>query len=152
MREVVLQWVDGHEVFLGWLFVASAVMFFGTLAAVPFLVVRIPADYFADREKHRSRWSQLHPAMRLVLLILKNLLGVVLILCAIPLLVGPGQGLLTLAIGVLLLDFPGKYKFERCLISRPSILGAINWIRRRRGVEPLRIDNDSEDAGDDPQD
>ena len=53
-------------------------------------------------------------------------------------LVVPGQGLLTILIGVMLTDFPGKYALERRLISQPSIFNAINWIRDKAGKEPLK--------------
>ena len=53
-------------------------------------------------------------------------------------LVLPGQGLLTILIGIGISDFPGKYKLERRLVSVPGILGAINWIRGKARVEPLR--------------
>ncbi len=50
-------------------------------------------------------------------------------------LVTPGQGLLTLLIGLLLLNFPGKYRLERWLVRRPGVLRTLNWVRRRRGQE-----------------
>jgi hypothetical protein len=47
--------------------------------------------------------------------------------------------LLTLLVGVFLLDFPGKYAFEKWLVGRPGVLRMINWLRRRRGRPPLAI-------------
>jgi len=51
--------------------------------------------------------------------------------------VTPGQGLLTLLVGLLLMNFPGKYQLERWLVGRPGVLGALNWLRRRGGHEPF---------------
>jgi hypothetical protein len=61
------------------------------------------------------------------------------IAAGIAMLVLPGQGLLTILIGFLMLDFPGKYRVEKWLVSRRRLLGAINWLRRRAGRVPLRI-------------
>ena len=52
-------------------------------------------------------------------------------------LVAPGQGLLTLAAALVLLDFPGKYRLERRLVTQKPVWKSINWLRRRAGREPL---------------
>ncbi|NIV30742.1 MAG: hypothetical protein GWN58_14950, partial [Anaerolineae bacterium] len=80
---------------------------------------------------------QRHPVMGLVVLVLKNLLGLVLLVAGVAMLVLPGQGLLTIVIALTLLNFPGKYHLERWVVSRPPVYRAINWIRRRRGVAEL---------------
>ena len=59
----------------------------------------------------------------------------------------PGQGVLTILAGLALLDFPGKRALELKILKRPSILGAVNWLRERRGREPLRFDDDQLSAG-----
>ena len=51
--------------------------------------------------------------------------------------------LLTILVGVLMLDFPCKYRFEKWLLSRPRIHAAVNWLRRRAGTEPLRLESRS---------
>ena len=63
----------------------------------------------------------------------------VLILAGIAMLVLPGQGLLTILIGFLMLDLPGKYRVEKWLISRGRVLHAINWYRGKKGRPPLRL-------------
>jgi hypothetical protein len=67
----------------------------------------------------------------------KNLLGAVLIVAGLLMLVVPGQGLLTIAVGLALTDFPGKFRLERWIVKRPSVWRTINWLRRRAGREPL---------------
>jgi hypothetical protein len=52
----------------------------------------------------------------------------------------PGQGLLTIAVGLLLLDYPGKYSLERRIVSRPSVLQGINWVRAKGNHPPLRVE------------
>ena len=74
--------------------------------------------------------------------ILKNLLGVFLILVGIVLsLPGvPGQGLLTILLGLIMLDIPGKRPLEAKIIQRPAILSAINNLRAKYNKPPLIVD------------
>lgn len=134
----MLEWLAAHETLLWWLGAGSLVMFAGTLAVVPVLVARIPADYFAADQRPRGHDIARHPALRALLIVLKNLLGLILLPMGIAMLVLPGQGLLTILVALLLLDFPGKYRAERWLVGQPAVFRAINWLRRRRGCAPLR--------------
>ena len=84
-----------------------------------------------------------HPILRLIALGVKNVVGWFLLLGGIAMLVLPGQGLLTILIGVSLMDFPGKRAIERKLVSRPLVLQAINRIRQRFDRPPLLIDEHS---------
>ena len=106
---------------------------------VTIVLVRLPKDYFVDA-KSRTLHT-LHPAARIVLTILKNLLGLMLVMGGIILSIPgvPGQGFLTIFLGIMLLDFPGKYPLERAILRRPAILGAINRIRARFQREPLDV-------------
>ncbi len=67
----------------------------------------------------------------------KNLLGYLLIVAGIAMLVLPGQGVLTILLGVILVDLPGKYRFERWIVARPLVLKSINRLRQRAGRDPL---------------
>jgi len=73
----------------------------------------------------------------LVLGLLKNLLGALLVVMGLVMLVTPGQGLLTLLAGLLLMNFPGKYRMERWLVLRPGVMRALNWLRQRQGHAPF---------------
>lgn len=110
----------------------------GGLAVVGLVLVRLPADYFCDHSR-RGFWVHRHPLIRRTGLVLKNLLGAVLValgvLLSLPAV--PGPGILTIVIGLILLDFPGKRDLERWLIGRPTILRSINRLRRRYGTPPL---------------
>ena len=70
---------------------------------------------------------------------IKNIIGYALILGGLLMLVLPGQGLFTIFIGLILSNYPGKYKLERKLISIPSILKMVNWLRRKSNKPPLDI-------------
>lgn len=127
--------------------IASVVMFVGSLLAVPIVLARIPADYFV-RERPRTKEEGGHPVLRIAGRILKNLAGAVFLLAGIAMLALPGQGLLTIFIGLWLLDFPGKRKLELKLIRRPRVLRSINWLRRKAKQPPLRVDGVAEHAAD----
>jgi UPF0716 family protein affecting phage T7 exclusion len=83
-----------------------------------------------------------HPAIRAAGIIGKNILGVLLVVVGILLSIPgvPGQGLLTILLGIMLLDFPGKRRLEQNLLSRPQILKTINRLRARFGKQALEID------------
>ncbi len=132
-------WITENQQIFWILGIASVVIFFASLLIMPALIVRIPTDYFSHDDRPPSRWATTHPAIRLTILIGKNLLGAVLVLGGLAMLVLPGQGLLTLFAGIVLLDFPRKYDFERWLVRRPWVHRPINWLRRKRGREPLRL-------------
>ena len=54
----------------------------------------------------------------------------------------PGQGILTIITGLLLLNFPGKYQAERWLLKRRYVYQVIAWIRRTAGKPDLLLDSD----------
>lgn len=138
-----MQWLGGREVVFGVAVAVSVFAFFGTLLLVPWILVRLPADYFSRHREKRVPVKPVKPqhvVIRVVLLIGKNLLGGVLLLVGIAMLVLPGQGLLTILIGLLLIDFPGKYKAQRYLVTRRPVLRSINWLRQRGHREPLQLD------------
>ena len=116
----------------------SIISFIGTLMVIPVLVIRIPDDYFSEKRRHRwEPWAHEHPLIRWTLLITKNLLGYVFIVLGIAMLVLPGQGILTILIGIMFINFPGKYRLERWVITRAPLLKTINRLRQRAGHAPL---------------
>ena len=118
---------------LGWMGIASAVMFVGSILAIPFLVARIPTDYFIEKKEAPRQ----HPVLALLFAIFKNTLGIVLILAGLAMLVLPGQGLLTLLIGLMLTSFPGKHALILRIVQRPAILNALNRMRAKANRPPL---------------
>jgi archaellum biogenesis protein FlaJ (TadC family) len=125
--------------------VISAFTFFISLLALPWLVARIPVDYFCHEKRHPTPLKQTHPILRIVSLVGKNLLGWVLLLGGLIMLFIPGQGLLTIAMGLLLMDYPGKFSLERKIVRKPKILNSLNWLRRKVNTPPLEIDAENAD-------
>ncbi len=116
--------------------IASAAMLVISAVLIPYLIVRLPADFYAERN-HRRRLFQHKPHLRIVFLTVKNTLGGLLLVAGILMMVLPGPGILTILAALALLDFPGKRALEMRILHRPSTLKRINWLRRRAGREPL---------------
>ena len=134
----MLDWITIDEATIWCLAVFSIVSFMGTLILVPVLIIRIPEDYFAEKKRHSwEPWAHEHPVIRWSLLITKNLLGYIFIILGIAMLVLPGQGILTIFIGIMFINFPGKYRLERWVVMRGPLLKTINKLRNRAGRAPL---------------
>ena len=134
--ETVQQWIP-VDVLIG-LTVASAIGFVGTLFAIPMILVRLPADYF-DTRTPRHWMKDHHPALRLLGLVVKNVVGVVFLLAGFAMLFLPGQGVLTMLIGISLMDFPKKRELEAKMVGQPTVLGVINSMRHKFGKPPLTL-------------
>lgn len=134
----LFDWFKSHPDLLITAGVASAVMFVGTLVAIPLLIIRIPQDYFLEN-KAPAPERQGHPLVKLSLKVLKNIIGAVFLVSGLVMLVLPGQGLLTILIGLVLMDFPGKRRLERRLVQNRSIISAVNYIRTKAKRPPLLL-------------
>lgn len=121
-----------------WLTVLSMVFFVGTLIAIPFILVRLPADYF-DVRVPRPWMKDHHPVLRLVGHIVKNAVGAIFLFAGFLMLFLPGQGVLTMLIGISMLDFPGKRKVEAKLIGQPTVLSVVNNMRQKFNKPPLLL-------------
>jgi hypothetical protein len=112
-----------------------------SFAAIAIVLINIPANYFSSHYQQdflpNSRWM-----VRWGAIILKNVFGLFLVLLGIVLsLPGvPGQGILTILLGLILLDIPGKRPLEARIIKRPAVLAAVNRFRARYNRPPLEMD------------
>lgn len=117
--------------------VATLLLVVASVAAVPFMVIRLPPDYFsAPRRPLAERFRAAGPGGR-ALLVLKNLGGALLVILGFIMLFVPGQGLLTILFGLVLLDLPRKHQAERRIVARPAIRSALTKLRARFGKEPF---------------
>jgi hypothetical protein len=110
------------------LFVLTTV---GSLGIATAVIVRMPADYFVGkRGGAKTHWGWA---------LLRNLFGALLVVLGAVLSIPgvPGQGLLTILVGVVLLDIPGKHAIERRLVARPAVRSALDRIRARFGRPPF---------------
>ena len=144
----MFEWFLNNETLVWWLVALSSVSLLGTLITVPIILVRLPEDYFSYPDRHHVPWNSRNRFLRIPIFLAKNLLGAIFVLAGILMLALPGQGILTIIIGLLLMEFPGKYHAERWVINRPSVLSAINWIRAKAGKQKLITQlNDESDHG-----
>lgn len=104
------------------------------------LVVALPPRYFLDspgpaNKRHSAAWW--------CAVIGKNLLGLAIVALGVLLsLPGiPGQGLLTVAIGVVLIDIPGKHRLVLRIVRRPGIVRRLNRLRAWFGRPPLIVED-----------
>ena len=132
----MLEWINSHAAAFWWIMIGSLATLGAAMILIPVLVVRIPADYFRTARRPDSGWMR-WPAIRIVFLAVKNLLGAVFVVAGAIMLVIPGQGILTILIGTSLIDFPGKFKAQRWLLTRRGVLTSLNWVRRKAGKDPL---------------
>jgi archaellum biogenesis protein FlaJ (TadC family) len=116
--------------------VVSLAFFVGSLIAIPFILIRLPADYF-DVRVPRQWMENHHPVLRVLGHVIKNVIGVVFVFAGFLMLFLPGQGVLTMLIGITMLDFPGKRRLEAAMIGQPTVLNAINSMREKFGKPPL---------------
>ena len=118
--------------------ILSIFFFVGSLIAIPFILVRLPADFF-DIRVPRPWMENHHPVLRLLGHLVKNLVGAIFLFAGFLMLFLPGQGILTMLIGISMLDFPGKRTVEAKMIGQPAVLNIINGMREKFGKPPLII-------------
>ncbi|MDA3872450.1 MAG: hypothetical protein PF795_00625 [Kiritimatiellae bacterium] len=130
-------WIETHAEVLSLLVGGSFVVLVATFALIPIMISRLQAGYF-DNPYHQPLENLKHrPFLRASLLLLKNALGLILVLAGLAMLVLPGQGLLTLFVAMILLDFPGKFSLKKKIIRLPHLRRIINQFRIRHGKDPF---------------
>ena len=140
--EEVWGWVREYQTVFQTLGVVSLSLLVVSLVVFPLVVVHLPADYFVREHRDPVRRRRSHPVLWAILVVAKNVVGLVLILAGVAMLVLPGQGILTILIGLALTNFPGKYTIERRLVSRPAVSKALNRIREIAHKPRLALPSD----------
>lgn len=134
---------DTIEPVLHWLGFLSLCTFFISLAVIPWLISRLPLDYFTRHASSPTLSKTRLPFRGPFWFVLRNLVGSVLLLAGFAMLFLPGQGILTIIIGISLLTFPGKHRLLSTLTRRPSVQKALDWIRiktcRQSFIWPKKI-------------
>lgn len=136
--------------------VFSTVMSIVYFIMISYLITQLDTRYFIDKNlndkaaqkvddesrlinatRKRPHVMLINGSVSLVINSLKIIIGVVLLLCGIAMLVLPGQGLLTILIGLSLIPFPGKKRLEQTILARKSVRYSLNWIRTKASKEPF---------------
>jgi uncharacterized membrane protein SpoIIM required for sporulation len=138
LPEVVVDIWSRYQREVWMLGIASAAMLVISAILIPFLIVRLPADFYAG-EDHRRRLFENKPLVRTIFLTVKNTIGGFLLVAGIAMLLLPGQGIFTILAALAMLDFPGKRDLEMRILHRRAVMRTINWLRLRAGREPLSL-------------
>ncbi len=137
MHDTVLDWLAAHGATTGMIVAAAALLMVGSAALMVYVIARMSPEYFVAPRPSPGSWRSRHPVLRIVSRVIKNILGVTLVLIGLAMLVLPGQGFLTILAGVFLLEFPGKRRLELRLVRKRPVHSTINWIRSLVGRPPL---------------
>ena len=129
----LFDWAAGHPILVAQLVLASLSLSVVYAVGVFFAVIHMSPDYFAHKAPGEATWRRRHPFLRLLFRGLKNVAGGGLILLGLVLLVLPGQGILTVLIGLTFLDFPGKRRLEIWIVQRPRIRHRVDRVRKKAG-------------------
>jgi len=135
----VIGWLEDHPAITSGVFLGSIALLIGSLWVGRKFLISIPPDYFTRKHSPLERWRDSHPALRWSLLIAKNALGALLVVLGLIMFLTPGQGILTLLLGITLIDIPGKQALERRIIERPTVAKLVNRMRTRAGQPPLQL-------------
>ena len=141
ISEKIISWSSVNSDLL---FLLGSLSIFILIISVFMMVLIIsflPEDYFKSENRNliSSVQNSRYPLLKLLVLITKHFFGVLLLLSGILMLVLPGQGILTIITGLVFIDYPGKYKFERKLLRQKGVINSINWIRSRLSKPSLKV-------------
>jgi hypothetical protein len=102
--------LDAIKPLLPLIALCSLLVFLFSLASLPWLVAKIPEDYFLHRKRKNTLPLTTAAFVRyLFLRLARNLVGLILLAGGFLMLFIPGQGILTMVMGLILIDYPGKY-------------------------------------------
>ena len=135
----MLDWLREHEQLIQQLGNVSLFVLVITIVTLPVVVMKLPADYFVNDKREPARRTRQHDLVWAALSLAKNLLGLLLILAGIAMLVLPGQGTVTILIGLAISNFPGKFALERRIACQPAVGITLNKIRQLTGTPPLLL-------------
>lgn len=108
--------------------VVSLLMFVASLIGVPIFLTRISDDHFA---KPRS-----HSVLRRILSIV---IGGTFVVMGIAMIFLPGQGVLTIVVGLGMMDLPIRDRIITRLLSLQKVKRTIDKLRRKAGKGPLLV-------------
>lgn len=111
-------------------------MFVGTMIAIPVVLMRVPDDYFARSPRQRS----------LPVRVLRIVIGVALVALGLLMIVLPGQGVLTILVGLSVLDLPIKDRLIKKILCNTKVRSAVDKLRHRAGKGSLLVPGTSPTA------
>lgn len=135
MANNIWLWVKTHQEILQSATLISFIGFFVLFFAVPFIIIYLPKDYLIKEHIPHNIPNIVRRPYKLM----KNILGGFLVIAGLAMLILPGQGLLTLIIGISLMNIPGKKRILRNIACYPPVFNTINRLRKKAGKPALEI-------------
>ncbi len=134
MLDFINQLVIDYQDYFIWMGIVSTVVFVVSLALMPYLLGLIDENYFVGLGKHQLKVKNF---THLLIVIIKSLLGFILLVVGVIMLITPGQGLISILLGLFLVEFPNKYKWELKLIHHNPTFKMLNWLRAKANKPPF---------------
>jgi len=131
-------WFFANETLLGWMAVASLGLLILGAILLPVVIVQLPSDLLLAEDQHQQRRFWNRSLQGRLYVIARNLLGGLFLLAGIAMLLTPGQGIVSIIVGLGMMDFPRKRAVLVQVARRERILRTINRLRRRFGREPIK--------------
>lgn len=127
--QALISLAQQNSFLLHWLASISAITFIVSLFLIPWIISRLPEDFFARIRSRQKTENNNSFAYNLIMTLLRNIFGLTFLLAGIIMLFTPGQGILTIILGISIMVFPGKRRLFNLLIEKKSIQHSLNWIR-----------------------
>jgi len=131
--------VGEYSLLLEWLGVVSVLTFIGSLIAIPWIIAKLPENYFIRHRQLVTERHARHPLIAKLILLFRNVIGSIFMAAGILMLLLPGQGIITILIGISFMDFPKKHKLVDYLVRRPKVIKLLNWIRQKEKKPPFEF-------------
>jgi len=126
--------LNQYSYLLEYLAVLSVLTFVVSLVCIPLLVARLPRDYFMHRQPQPLNLTSISLGAILLLLV-RNIVGLILFLAGVAMLFLPGQGVITMVIGIAVMSFPYKRRLLTILTRPVSVRKGLDWIRHKMHKE-----------------
>ncbi|RUM36074.1 MAG: hypothetical protein DSY58_06000 [Desulfobulbus sp.] len=130
---------------LEWLGLLSVVTFFASIVFIPWLILRLETDFFIKHRVAPPRASSHALPVRVILLVLRNGVGLVFLAAGVAMLFLPGQGILTILIGLSMMNFPGREFVLERLVQNQKVRKSLNWLRSKGNKAPFRFTGKNQD-------
>ena len=140
MTELTIVWLMQYQEFFVWIGLLSFFTFLLGLLLMPFVITRLPEDYFLSPQNSDQASTGLRDSSTLFL-VTKNLMGGVLLGLGVVMLFLQGPGLMVALIGLSLVDIPGKRWVLGRILNISGLRSAINGLRYKRGRPPLKFED-----------
>lgn len=134
-----MNFLEEYTLWLEGIGLLSVLTFIASLIAIPWIIGRLPENYFIRHRQLVAERHKSHPLVAKLTLVARNGIGLLFLVAGIAMLVLPGQGIITILIGLSLMDFPKKHQVVDALVRRPRVIKLLNWIRDKEKKPPLEF-------------